>query len=169
MMPAVPKWIVRASGLVGWAAAADRGFREAVRLGVSYDSPGGEQGHPSVVERPRGVVEDVSEDVVRGYGSKLVVAVPDGPARLVVPNACTEDRPVSLATLAEGRWEALIGVPFCSAARTIGDHLDLASDDGRPPPGRAGGVRRTEGAVTSPAPAPARSPAPSRPPGRPGS
>ncbi|MEU6354451.1 hypothetical protein ABZ896_34850 [Streptomyces sp. NPDC047072] len=83
----------------------------------------------TVVESPRAVREDLSEDVVRGYTSRLVVAVPDGPERLAT-RAYTHDRPrtgtevevlwapsapelggyvherESLRTLAAGRWEA---------------------------------------------------------------
>ncbi|MDI5912017.1 MULTISPECIES: hypothetical protein [Streptomyces] len=90
---------------------------------------GGRVSTATVVERPRAVREDLSEDVVRGYTSRLVVAVPDGPARLAT-RAYTHDEPrigtevevlwarsapelggyvherESLRTLAAGRWEA---------------------------------------------------------------
>ncbi|MFK4103874.1 hypothetical protein ACI2L1_28090 [Streptomyces sp. NPDC019531] len=90
---------------------------------------GAEVSVATVVETPRAVREDLSEDVVRGYTSRLVVAVPDGPARLAT-RAYTHERPregaevevlwarsepelggyvherESLRTLATGRWEA---------------------------------------------------------------
>ncbi|MET7733871.1 hypothetical protein ABZT02_21245 [Streptomyces sp. NPDC005402] len=90
---------------------------------------GAEVSTARVVEPPRAVREDLGEDVVRGYMSRLVVAVPDGPARLAT-RAYTHDEPrvgaevevlwarsapelggyvherESLRTLAAGRWEA---------------------------------------------------------------
>lgn len=90
---------------------------------------GGRVSTATVVERPRAVRKDLSEDVVRGYMSRLVVAVPEGPARLAT-RAYTHDEPrvgtevevlwarsapelggyvherESLRTLAAGRWEA---------------------------------------------------------------
>jgi len=83
----------------------------------------------TVVEAPRAVRRDLGDDVVRGYTSRLVVAVSDGPARLST-RAYTHDKPregaevevlwarsapelggyvherESLRTLAAGRWEA---------------------------------------------------------------
>ncbi|WP_406458123.1 hypothetical protein OH768_28050 [Streptomyces sp. NBC_01622] len=87
----------------------------------------------TVVERPGGVREDLSEDVVRGYSARLVVAVPGGPERLVVKGAYTYDKPrggaevevlwapsapelggyvherKDLSALAGGRWSAFSG------------------------------------------------------------
>jgi len=87
----------------------------------------------TVVERPGAVREDLSEDVVRGYSARLVVAVPGGPERLAVKGAYTHDKPRAgtevevlwapsapelggyvherkdLDTLAEGRWSAFSG------------------------------------------------------------
>jgi hypothetical protein len=90
---------------------------------------GAEVSAARVVERPRAVRADLGDDVVRGYTSRLVVAVPDGPARLAT-RAYTHDEPrvgtevevlwarsapelggyvherEDLRTLAAGRWEA---------------------------------------------------------------
>ncbi|MFE2419812.1 hypothetical protein [Streptomyces hokutonensis] len=87
----------------------------------------------TVVERPGGVREDLSEDVVRGYSARPVVAVPGGPERLVVKGAHTYDKPRAgaevavlwapsapeqggyvherkdLRALAGGRWSAFSG------------------------------------------------------------
>ncbi|MEV6501385.1 hypothetical protein [Streptomyces prunicolor] len=87
----------------------------------------------TVVERPGAVREDLSEDVVRGYSARLVVAVPGGPERLAVKGAYTYDKPSAgtevevlwapsapelggyvherkdLSALAEGRWSAFSG------------------------------------------------------------
>ncbi|XUL89171.1 hypothetical protein ACQ86D_23115 [Streptomyces galilaeus] len=87
----------------------------------------------TVVERPGGLREDLSEDVVRGYSARLVVAVPGGPERLVVKGAYTYDKPRAgaevevlwapstpelggyvherkdLRALAGGRWSAFSG------------------------------------------------------------
>jgi hypothetical protein len=84
----------------------------------------------TVVEQPAAVRKDLSEDVVRGYSARLVVAVPGGPERLAVKGAYTYDKPrvgtevevlwapsapelggyvherKDLNTLAEGRWSA---------------------------------------------------------------
>ncbi|MEW1833110.1 hypothetical protein [Streptomyces sp. NPDC088196] len=84
----------------------------------------------TVVERPGSVRKDLSEDVVRGYSARLVVAVSGGPERLAVKGAYTHDKPrvgtevevlwapsapelggyvherKDLNTLAEGHWSA---------------------------------------------------------------
>jgi hypothetical protein len=92
---------------------------------------GAEVGAATVVEQPRSVREDVDdEDIVRGYSSRLVVAVAGGPERLTVRGAYTDDKPRAgsevdvlwarsapdlggyvndtkdLATIADGRWKA---------------------------------------------------------------
>ena len=97
---------------------------------VDLRDAGAELSTATVVERPRAVREDRSEDVVRGYTSRLVVAVPGGPERLAVKGAYTQGKPrrgtevevlwarsapelggyvherESLRTLAASRWEA---------------------------------------------------------------
>ncbi|MFE7358231.1 hypothetical protein ACFU8Q_35245 [Streptomyces sp. NPDC057543] len=103
------------------------GKREALR------DAGAEVSVATVVQRPRAVEKDMSEDVVRGYYSRLVVSVPGGPERLDVKGAYTFDRPRSGSTVdvlwassepelggyvhdgsdlsmyAEGRWDAFPG------------------------------------------------------------
>ena len=123
--------------LVGFASAAlfvgllAAGSRDD-RVDALRDA-GARVSSATVVERPGGVREDLSEDVVRGYSARLVVAVSGGPERLAVKGAYTFDKPRAgtevevlwapsapelggyvherkdLSALAGGRWSAFSG------------------------------------------------------------
>lgn len=73
----------------------------------------------TVVERPGGVREDLSEDVVRGYSARLVVAVPGGPERLVVKGAYTYDEP---------RAGAEVAVLWAPSAPELGGYVHERKD-----------------------------------------
>ena len=73
----------------------------------------------TVVERPGGVREDLSEDVVRGYSARLVVAVPGGPERLVVKGAYTYDKP---------RGGAEVEVLWAPSAPELGGYVHERKD-----------------------------------------
>ncbi|MDV9173881.1 hypothetical protein R6V09_27715 [Streptomyces sp. W16] len=123
--------------LVGFASAAlfvgllAAGSRDD-RVDALRDA-GARVSSATVVERPGGVREDLSEDVVRGYSARLVVAVSGGSERLAVKGAYTFDKPRAgtevevlwapsapelggyvherkdLRALAGGRWSAFSG------------------------------------------------------------
>lgn len=55
---------------------------------------GGQVGTATIAQEPAGVRADVDDDdVVQGYASRLVVAVPGGPERLAVKGAYTYEKP----------------------------------------------------------------------------
>ncbi|WP_330306043.1 MULTISPECIES: hypothetical protein [unclassified Streptomyces] len=133
-----PGWVRFRTGAVWLLVAFVSG---ALFVGVMGDSSGNDRidalreagaevSAATVVEPPRAVREDLSDDVVRGYMSRLVVSVSGGPERLTVKGAYTDAKPrvgtevevlwsrsaprlggvvherESLRTLAAGRWEA---------------------------------------------------------------